>query len=230
MVLKTLTSVCLVALTLTATAGPSAAQPLTTHPRIWIRQQDLPRLRSWATSANPIYQDGLRALAVDFKARMDNGSLIAGDHGTNYGYTQYPVEWFAQVFAFMSLVENDPAVRADYANRAHTLLMYIMNKAVLGQTPGDGDFRGRVFATDMRSLFYGDAFPTTVDWIYQTLTPTDKATIRAVFQRWITENLTATTTGLDHPEPVWVLNSTALLGDIKREFPGKPVLILSMHS
>jgi hypothetical protein len=77
-----------------------------------VRQQDLARLRSWATSANPVYQDGLRVLATDFKTRMDNGSLIAGDQGRVYGYRQYPVEWFAQVFAFMSLVGNDPAVRA----------------------------------------------------------------------------------------------------------------------
>ena len=197
-------------------ASPAAAQPVTSHPRLWIRQSDLPRLRSWATSANPIYQDGLRVLAVDFKARMDNGSLYAGDQGKVYGYTQYPIEWFAQVFAFMSLVENDPAVRADYAARSRTLLMYIMNKAVLGPTSQDGDFRGRVFATDMRSLFYGDAFPTTVDSIYPSLSASDKATIRAVFLRWINENLTATTTGLDHPEPVWVLNSPVLLADIKR--------------
>lgn len=203
-------------LAICGSAVPAMAQPVTAHPRIWVRQQDLPRLRGWATSANPVYQDGLRALAADFRTRMDNGSLLAGDQGKVYGYTQYPVEWFAQVFAFMSLVENDPAVRADYAARSHTLLMYIMNKAVLGPTPADGDFRGAVFSTNMRSLFYGDAFPTTVDWIYQTLTPADKATIRTVFLRWINENLVATTTGMDHPEPVWTLNSPALLGDLKR--------------
>lgn len=199
--------------------GPAAsadAQPLTSHPRIWIRQADLPRLRAWATAANPMYQDGIRVVAATFKTRMDNGTLLADDHGTNYGYTQYPIEWAAQTFAFMSLVENDPNVRADYASRARTLLMHVMNKAVLGATAGDGDFRGRVFATDMRSLFYGDAFPTTVDWIYPSLTAQDKATIRTVFLRWINENLTATTTGLDHPEPVWVLNDPALLTDIKR--------------
>ena len=209
-------SILLLCATAWSLAAPAAAQPVTSHPRIWVRQQDLPRLRSWATSANPIYQDGLRVLATDFKTRMDNGSLLAGDQGRVYGYTQYPVEWFAQVFAFMSLVENDPAVRADYASRSRTLLMYIMNKAVLGPTQADGDFRGRVFATDMRSLFYGDAFPTTVDWIYPTLTTADKATIRAVFLRWINENLVATTTGMDHPEPVWTLNSPALLSDLKR--------------
>lgn len=194
----------------------AAGQPLTTHPRIWIRQADLPRLRSWAVSGNPLYQDGIRVVAATFRTRMDNGSLLADDHGATYGYTQYPIEWAAQVFAFMSLVENDPAVRADYAARSRTLLMYIMNKAVLGPVSGDGDFRGQVFSTNMRSLFYGDAFPTTVDWIYPSLTAQDKATIRTVFLRWINENLTATTTGLDHPEPVWVLNDPTLLSDPKR--------------
>jgi len=200
-----------------ATVGrptPRAPQePVTTHPRLWITQADLPGLRARAVNSNPFYAQALLPLAQSYKSKMDDNSLYTGDKGGNYGYTPYPVEWGAELFAFMSLIENDSATRADYADRAHTLLMYMMNKAVLGPTDADIDYRGRVFSKDMRSLFYGEAFPITVDWIYQTLTAQDKATIRAVFLRWQKENLTATTSGFDHPEPMWVLNDPALLSD-----------------
>lgn len=66
---------------------------------------------------------------------MDNGSLLLGDSGCARCYTHDPVEWFAEVFAFMSLIENDAAVRADYAARARTLLMHVIDKAALGQGP-----------------------------------------------------------------------------------------------
>jgi hypothetical protein len=33
--------------------------PVTSHPRLWITQSDLPRLRSWATSSNRIYDQGM---------------------------------------------------------------------------------------------------------------------------------------------------------------------------
>jgi hypothetical protein len=187
--------------------------PLTGHPRLWVRPADLPRLRSRAVSSNPVYQQGLKPLAESYRSKMDNGSLIAGDGGCTYCYVTHPLEWGAELFAFMSLIESDPAVRSDYAQRARTLLMHMMNRAVLGPWDNDSDFRGRVFSTNMRSLFYGEGFPLTVDWIYSYLTAEDKAVIRAVFLRWQSENLTAATSGYDHPEPVWVLNDPILLSD-----------------
>ena len=47
-------------------AAPSSA-PVTTHPRRWLRAEDLPRLRSWAVPSNPMYGNlnsgGLASLA-----------------------------------------------------------------------------------------------------------------------------------------------------------------------
>lgn len=190
------------------------------HPRLWIRPQDLPTLRSWAVPGNAIYEQGIKKLALTYKARMDSGQLYAEDCGCTFGHMYlYPVEWGAELFAFMSLIENDPAVRDDYGQRARTLLMYIMDKAVLGASPIDADYRGAggaTFSTNMRSLFFGEAFPLAVDWIYPYLSAQDKATIRTVFLRWMQENLKATTSGMDHPEPVWVLNDPSLLSDKKR--------------
>ena len=209
----------------TPTSSPTAA-PVTPpptpnlppdHPRLWLRPADLPRLRAWAVPSNPIYAQGIQALALDYKARMDDGRLFTEDCGCTFGaYYAYPVEWGAELFAFMSLIENSPATRADYAQRARTLLMTIMDQAVLGPTPEDSHYRGANFSTNMRSLFFGEAFPLTVDWIYPSLTAQDKLTIRTVFLRWLNENLVATTSGLDHPEPVWLLNNPALLADADR--------------
>jgi len=47
----------------TVTAQYSTPQPVpypvSSHPRLWITPSDVPRLRSWATSSNPVYQNGL---------------------------------------------------------------------------------------------------------------------------------------------------------------------------
>ncbi len=38
--------------------------PVTTHPRLWITQQDLPRLQGWASSGNVAYQGLTGALGT----------------------------------------------------------------------------------------------------------------------------------------------------------------------
>jgi hypothetical protein len=61
-------------LALMAALSPVAlSQPVTTHPRLLLTNGDLPRLRSWAVSTNPIYRDSLAVLAASAKADMDNG-------------------------------------------------------------------------------------------------------------------------------------------------------------
>ena len=57
------------------------ANPATDHPRLWLNSSDLPRLRSWATSANPMYQDGLLVAA--------NAAKVYADARWNYA-TQMP--------------------------------------------------------------------------------------------------------------------------------------------
>ena len=43
----------------------SVAQPVTSHPRIWISGADVIRLRSWADAGNPLYAQGIQpALAA----------------------------------------------------------------------------------------------------------------------------------------------------------------------
>lgn len=210
-----------------ATPQPTAqpiAQPQPGHPRLWLTSADLPRLRSWAVTSNPLYVDGLALLAERAKQEMDEGRVPDQDCG-NVGYEEYPTEMYAELFAFLSLVENSATARTDYANRARTLFMHIMNEAIKGPASAENytcnestqypPFRHPDFATEDRDRmrYHGEAFPLVVDWIYPTLSAQDKATIRQVFLRWSQEVIER---GYHHPEPVGMINEPALLADAQQ--------------
>lgn len=206
-----------------ATRAPSpAVRPATAeHPRLWLTPADLPRLRAWASASNPLYRDGLALLAARAKQEMDEKRVPDQDCG-NVGYEEYPTESYAELFAFLSLVENDSTVRNDYAARARALIMRIMNEAAKGPATAEDytcngaqqypPFRHPDFATADRDRirYHGEAFPLVVDWIYPSLSAQDKATIRQVFLRWSQEVVTR---GYHHPEPVGMLNNPALFAD-----------------
>ncbi len=194
-----------------AVASPALAAG---HPRLWVRAADLPRLRSWAVPENPVYQQGLKALAERASAEMDAGNLPSGDGG-DITWEQYPNEMYAMLFAFMSLIENDPAARDQYAQRARTLLMYVITEAAKGPAEGQ-PFRDPAFSTYDRSRWWGEGFPLTVDWIYPYLSAQDKALIRQVFLRWAEENMNADVTAYNHPQPAGVFNDPILISDTLR--------------
>ncbi len=194
---------------------PAAASAVTDHPRLWFRIEDIPRLRSWANDSNPVYKDGLSVLAANAKADMDNNLVPGSDSGGGGNGETYPTEMYAELFAFMSLIENNQSVREDYAKRARTLLMYIMNNASQGPEP-DRPFRDPAFSISDRASAWGEGFPLTVDWIYPYLNDSDKATIRQVFLRWVKENMNASTTEYNHPEPHNVINDPVLISDRTR--------------
>ncbi len=191
------------------------------HPRLWLTPDAVTRLRGWATADNPLWADGLLLLAERARAEMDEGRVPDEDCG-NVGYEEYPTESYAELFAFLSLVDPDPAARQDYAQRARSLLMHIMDLAAKGPASKENatcngsrqypPFRHPDFFTSDRdrARYHGEAFPLVVDWIYPSLTAEDKATIRQVFLRWSEEIITA---GYHHPEPVGLTNDPQLLAD-----------------
>ena len=212
----------------TAPAAPAAqADPMPgeaadgAHPRLWLTPADVERYRQWAAADNPLWQDGLRLLGERARAEMDEGRVPDEDCG-NVGYEEYPTESYAELFAFLSLIDPDPAARQDYAQRARTLLMHIMELAAKGPASKENarcngsrqypPFRHPDFFTSDRdrARYHGEAFPLVVDWIYPSLTAEDKATIRQVFLRWSQEIITA---GYRHPEPVGLVNDPQLLAD-----------------
>ncbi len=166
------------------------AVPRTDHPRLLVTSSDVARLRSWASDANPIYKDGLAAYAARAKADMDAGHAPGEDTGSK-DYERYPSEWYAELFAFMSVVAPDEAARTDYGGRARTLLMHVIDRALPGAGSEGEAFRDPQFATFNRSRWYGDGFGLTVDWAYAYFSAEDKAKIRTVFLRWAGELFTA---------------------------------------
>lgn len=209
-----------------SSAPASAVSPLApnTHPRLWLTPSDVERYRSWANSNNPLWQEGLLLLAERARTEMDEGRVPDQDCG-NVGYEEYPTEMYAELFAFLSLIDPDPAMRQDYAQRARTLLMHVMNLAVQGPASEENvvcnesqqypPFRHPDFFTSDRdrARYHGEAFPLVVDWIYPILTSQDKATIRKVFLRWSEEIINS---GYRHPEPVGLLNDPQLLYDLQQ--------------
>ena len=206
------------------TRAPAAAA--TGHPRLWLTPDSVVRLRGWATAANPLYTDGLAPLAERARADMDAG-LVPGEDCGQRAYTEYPSEAYAELFAFLSLVGPDPALRASDAVRARTLLMHVINAAAKGpaaegdqthRCPGDPDtpvyppFRDPAFFTEDsdRPRWYGEGFALTVDWIYPILSAADKSAIRTVFTRWGGEIIER---GYHHPEPVGLLRNPQLTAD-----------------
>jgi hypothetical protein len=189
--------------------GPVSAA--TGHPRLWIREEDLPRLRAWATDSNPMWSQALLPRTEEAKAAKEAGNLAADDGSIDW--VEYPSESYAQLFAFMSLIHPDQAQRDDYASRARTLLMVIMNEAVKGAAEGQ-PWRDPAMSVFNRSRWWGESYGLTVDWIYAYLSAEDKATIRTVFLRWADENTNATVTGeFNHPQPIGVVNDPQLVSN-----------------
>jgi hypothetical protein len=191
--------------------------PVAGHPRLFVRAADLPRLRSWATPANPIYAEGLERQVAAAKKAMDAGSVPGKDTGSTR-YEDYPTELFAELFAFASLVEPDQAARDDAGRRARDLLMHVITAAAPGQGQPDEPFRSAEFATSDRSRWWGEAFGITVDWAYPYFSAEDKVLVRKVFLRWAAEQFTAyplTELSGAVPLPDGPTNDPALLADPK---------------
>jgi hypothetical protein len=199
--------------------------PVSSHPRLWVTTNDLPRLRNWATASNPIYQNGIQPLLAQAVSIYQTQFFPNGAPNPNYpdpgdvqGYTGYLTEQYGIVLAFNSLIDPNPTARIQYAQYARNLLMYAMNQAALGHLAG-APFRDPMFAVYNRANGSGEQWPLIVDWIYNAvdangnpiLTATDKATIRNVFTMWANDCLNASTTGGDHPSPVGVINDPQLL-------------------
>jgi hypothetical protein len=205
-------------------AATTALQTNTAHPRLWLTPPDVTRLRGWAIATNPLFAEGIMPIVESAKQEMDSGNVPKKDCGGR-AYAEYPTEAYAELFAFMSLIDPDESARADYAKRARTLLMVIMDAAAKGpateenfRCPDDPDsptyppFRNPIFFTEDsdRPRWHGEAFALTVDWIYPILSAQDKATIQKVFTRWGEEIIQS---AYHHPEPVGVINDPKLLED-----------------
>ena len=206
-------------------AFTSVPQPVTGHPRLWITPGDLPRLRSWAVSTNAIYQQGLLPLLAqcvsDYNTQFfPHGAAnpVYPDFGDSQGYTGLLSEQYMMIFALNALIDPSTTARIQYAQCAHDLMMHAMNQSVQGPL-ANAPFRDPSFPIYNRASFTSEAWPLTLDWLYDAtnaagqpiFTAQDKATIRNVFMIWAGACLTASTTGGDSPQVVGAMNNPVLL-------------------
>lgn len=175
------------------------SQAVQTHPRLWIRQQDLASIRAKAVPGNPYYAV-LQNFAEELVSETNGDDFNDQFTGQYSEYSRYPAETTAMVLAFMSLL-TDGAESDGYATRAHDIVMRIINEAVKGQDENE-PFRDPSYAVFDRSRWSMFGIPLAVDWAYQKFTTQDKQKIRTVFLRWCDENTHATTTTDNHPEPL----------------------------
>jgi hypothetical protein len=176
-------------------ASPSRAVEVQGHPRLWITAEDLPHLRQWADASNPIYQQGLRQLALQGAQRMDSGALDAGDNAGST-WTQYASEDYAALFALMALIDPDTSARPTWAQRGRTMLMRVIDSVDACQRANppnsDGRFCQLSFPVSDRSRWSGHAFPLATDWLQAAsaangapiLSDADLAKLRRVFLIW----------------------------------------------
>ena len=214
----------------TVTSTGTIPYPVTTHPRLWITQSDLPRLQSWANASNAVYQQGMKQVLATAVANYQQFAPFYGsnppaassypDPGDSQGYTGLITEENAVILAFNSLIDPNPANQILYAQMARNLIMYAMNQAAQGIAPGL-PFRDGSFGIYNRASETGQDWPLAIDWIYNKtdasntpiLSASDKLTIRDVFLIWAGECLTASTTGGDNPStnPPGIVNNAAAL-------------------
>jgi hypothetical protein len=199
--------------------------PVSTHPRLWVTQADLPRLRSWATASNQVYQQGMvpvlaNALNAYLTQFFPNGAANSNypDPGDPQGYAGTLTEEVGVILAFNSLVDPDPNQRIKYAQYVRNLLMYAATRAAMGPQAG-APFRDPEFMTYNRGSAEGAQWALMVDWIYDAvdgggqpiLSAGDKRTIRDAFMVWEKACETASTTGGDSPQLPGVINDPKLL-------------------
>jgi hypothetical protein len=198
-------------------------QPVTSHPRLWITTNDLPRLRAWATPINPVYQALLPVLTGTMN-NYDTKYFPAGvqnptwpDIGDSQGYTGLISEEDAFILALFSLIHSNATQRAIYAQRAANLIRIAMTQAAQGTLSG-APFRDPTFATYNRANATLETMPLAVDWIYNAvdtngqpvLSAADKLAIRNGFITWAEQCRHAATAGGDSP-PVNVVNDPVKL-------------------
>ena len=177
------------------------SQAVQTHPRLWIRAEDVADLKNKAVATNPFFVE-LQGVVNQLKIEMDAGRIPNVYDARHADYSEYPAETSAMMFAFMSLITNG-AESDDYANRAKSLVMHVINRANLG--PADGEaFRDESYSVFDRSRWFLFGTPLAVDWVYHKFNSAEKSAIRSVFLRWCDENTHATTTTDNHPVPIGV--------------------------
>jgi hypothetical protein len=205
--------------------------PLTSHPRLLLTSSDIARLQGWAVSGNPFYANVLQSAANQAKTYADahwSWTFNAGtglpdggwqDNGGT-GYVGDPTESFAELFAFMSMVDpSSQANRDGWGKRSRDMLMYVINNTVQGTA--NSAFRYTSFSLSDRARYWGEAYGLVLDWLQcatncgssqaSYLSVSDKSKIRTVYMMWGQLLVSSGTTNFTHPIPIGSASSNRSL-------------------
>ena len=184
------------------------------HPRLWLTAEDLPRLRSWATPANPIWQHGIAVAAQGGPRDLRQGLLPrraaepeAGPTRASTTGSRRATEAYAEFFAFLSLVDPRPdraRARTRPAREAPPHARHPTRRrraSTGGQNPAP--FRGPALRhVQPRELLGRGASGSRWTGSTRRSTPRTRRRSASVFLRWADENVHAATSRQEHPQPI----------------------------
>ena len=117
--------------------------------------------------------------------QADHPAVPEDDIGDPTGIIRMYTEQYAMIFAFMArMLDGQPGQKAlhdEYLAAAKGCLFTVIDQAQLGVA--NLPWRQGNFATNDRS-FAAESFPLAVDWIYEDLTPVERAKVRKAFLIW----------------------------------------------
>jgi hypothetical protein len=132
-------------------------------------------------------------------------------------------ETYAELFAFLALIDPNATEQEHYRIRAHDLMMWMVDVAgdvdAKNCTPGGRfvPFRNCAFPDNDRAHQAGmEAFPLTVDWVYSSFSASEKRSITRLFRFWAHQTITAGPTGVLYPVPIGVMNDPSLLANTRQ--------------
>lgn len=214
--------------TATITVVP-APTPVTTHPRLYFTQADIPTLRAKAVSGNEAWT-ALQTLANGQVAKFDTGwSTSAGGGGyTCDGGNGQPSSAFvssdesvawggpepgraATIFALMANVDPNATNRARWQCRAHDAYLYYMNE-ILKTNCGSGICNPTILNGN-QGADWSNGIGLTYDWIYSSFSPSDKAVILNAWRKAAKMIATQEVISSSHPNPVGAMNDARLASD-----------------
>lgn len=212
--------------TITVTAPPT---PVTTHPRLYFTQADIPKLQAKAVSSNQAWTT-LQTMANNFYPQFDNGWSTANGGG---GYTcdggngqpsaafvtsDESVAWggpepgrAAMVFALMANADPNASNRSRWQCRAHDVYMYYMTELL--KTSCNAGICNPNILNGNQGGDWSDGIGLTYDWIYNSFSSSDKATILAAWRKAGQMIVTQNGISSSHPMPVGSVNNPALASD-----------------
>jgi hypothetical protein len=163
-----------------------------THPRIWVTPATAASLNTRAAANDPAWLrlrnecDAYVAMPIQFPDEEQVGGTING----GYQYNDYlpPSETLA--LGYVATKTADPVRAARYAAKERELLLKLSDPVHHGRPTTDSGY-------SIRS--YVPALALGYDWIFATLSDSDRAQIYTEINRWI-ESYEATGFGRDYPQ------------------------------